>query len=188
MKKKSTVKLTRYEDEQELLRDRAERLALSTAAVSDDDKRRRSTKDYVVFNLGGDIYALESAIIKEVYESDEILSVPCTPEFLRGVISVRGNIWAVVDLCVFFGSAKSVALSSSKVLLVSVAEKELGIIIDEVIDVIPIPDSELKPLTVGEDSPTRYVLGVTNDRKTILDGRMLINDESFVVNEFVGNI
>lgn len=188
MKEKNTEKFISLENDRELLRKRAEKLALNVATADFDEKKDSSTKDYLLFNTGGDVYAFETVIVKEVHEPEEILPVPCTPEFLRGVISVRGNIWAVVDLCVFFGSGKSVSPSSSKVLLISSAESELGVVIDEVIDVIPISGAELKPNPAGKASESRYTLGITGDRKTILDGHLLLHDEAFAINEFVGSI
>ncbi|WP_035075427.1 chemotaxis protein CheW [Maridesulfovibrio zosterae] len=175
------------ENDRELLRKRAVKLALN---VDDDlsEHTESNSRDYVIFSMGGNIYAIETVFIKEVLEPDEIVSVPCTPEFLKGVVSVRGNIWAVVDLCVFFGTGKPVDPQSSKVLLLSSGEKEFGIVLDEVIDVIPISNVENKPLTQSNNSVYLYSRGVTEDLKIILNGELLLTEKAFVINESVGNI
>jgi len=188
MDENKTTEFLRREKDRELLRKRAEKLARSVAAVGLEERKDSCASDYVLFDMGGDVYAIETALVKEVLEPEDIVPVPCTPDFIKGVVSVRGKIWSVIDLCLFWGLGKFVSSANPKVMLLSFGEKELGVAIDDVIDVIPLRDSDQKPLPVGKDSVSHYALGLTSDRKTILDGQLLIDDQAFVINEFVGNI
>ncbi|WP_154655367.1 chemotaxis protein CheW [Maridesulfovibrio hydrothermalis] len=188
MKESESAKFISQASDRELLRKRAEKLARSVSAASLEEEAESKGRDHVIFSMGGDVYAFETMLVKEVLEPEEIVSVPCTPDFLRGVVTVRGHIWAVIDLCSFLKVGTIVNSARPKVLLLSSGEKEFGVAVDEVLDVLPVSRNELKPLSEGQDAVSRYSLGITEDRKNILDGNLLLREPLLVVNEFVGSI
>jgi purine-binding chemotaxis protein CheW len=117
---------------------------------------------------------------------EEIVSVPCTPDFHLGVVSVRGCLWAVIDLCVFLGMSSCLTSDHPGLVLLADGNSEFCIAVDEILGVSQIPDHSIKALPKGENRISEYCLGITVDLKTVLDGPALLRDESLVVNEYVG--
>ncbi|WP_421901238.1 chemotaxis protein CheW [Maridesulfovibrio sp.] len=181
-----TLDYFKRESDRELLRNRAEKLALKISAESTGEEQKSGAREYVFFRMGPHTYGFETSAVKEVMIPEDIVSVPCTPDFHLGVMSVRGHLWAVVDLCIFLGTGDKLESENPGVVLLANDETEFGIAVDEVVGVIPVADAEIKPLPGGENQLTSFSLGLTGDRKTILDGAALLREESFTINEFVG--
>ncbi|GEM_PF-6930170 len=182
-----TLDYFKRESDRELLRKRAEKLALT---ISDDRHGQEGDygkREFVFFRMGPHTYGLEAASVKEVMIPEDIVSVPCTPDFHLGVMSVRGHLWAVIDLCVFFGLEDKLESDNPGVILLADDYTEFCIAVDEIIGVIAVSEAEVKPLPEGENRFTSFSLGVTSDRSTILKGAALLLEEAFVVNEFVGS-
>jgi purine-binding chemotaxis protein CheW len=184
----NTLAYFREEDDRELLRKRAEKLALHISGEESAQGKDGNVHDYVFFRLGSDVYGLETTEVKEVLIPEDIVAVPCTPDFHLGVVSVRGHLWAVIDLCEFLGMREGLHSDNPGVVLLSGAETEFCIAVDEIIGVSRVPKRELKGLPKSVDRISEYCLGVTGDRRIVLNGAALLQDESLVVNEFVGSI
>ena len=184
----NTLDYIRKERDEELLRKRAEKMALQVPDLDFAEGKSENAHDYVFFRLGPEVFGLETSIVKEVLIPDDIVAVPCTPDFHLGVISVRGHLWAVVDLCKFLGMRSGLEAEHLSVVLLSGGDAEFCLAVDEIIGVNRVPNMELKALPSGDDRISEYCLGVTGDRKIVLDGAVLLQDESLIVNEFVGSI
>ncbi|WP_432735682.1 chemotaxis protein CheW [Maridesulfovibrio sp. FT414] len=186
MEEIGAVEFVRRESDRELLRRRAEQLARKVADAGEHHGSHAT--DYVKFTMGRDSYGIETVHIKEVLEPEDIVPVPCTPDYLVGVVSVRGHIWAVIDLCRFWGKGAAVSGSRAKIVLLAGGENEFALVVDEVSDVVPVYDYEQKAMAEGHDAVARYASAVTEDRMILLRGRSLLEESAFVINEFVGNI
>src|SRR6185436_7354668 len=64
-------------------------------------------RQYLTFKLGEEVYALDVATVREVLDFTTVTKIPRTPEFMRGVINLRGNVVPVVDLRLGFGLSKT---------------------------------------------------------------------------------
>ncbi len=181
MKDNKTVKFIDYKSDHELLKNRAKKLALKVTSDLTDVAQDESSRDYVQFSVGGDGFAIETSIVKEVLETDEIVDVPCTPDFIRGVVSLRGHICSVIDLRIFLGLLGETSASNNMILFLSTGEVEFGILVDEITDVFPVSKDEIKHLPTGGASSDRYSLGITEGRVTILDGEKLLADPLLIV-------
>ncbi|MBI9112863.1 chemotaxis protein CheW [Maridesulfovibrio ferrireducens] len=176
----------------ELLNERAIKLArkITLAELETDTNRSGNSRDYVQFNLGSDAYAFDTSIVKEVLEPEEIVAVPCTPDFIKGIVSVRGHICPVIDLCSFLGlpgrDNRVDEVSGNKVLFLSSSEMGFGVLIDEITDVFSVLDEEIKPLSVGSAASDRFSVGIINERIVVLDGSKILIDPALIVNEVVG--
>lgn len=148
--------------------------------------KKETAREYVFFRMGDDVYGFETAAVKEVLISEDIVDVPCTPGFHLGVISVRGHLWAVLDLCAFLGFGNKVETASPAVVLLSGGESEFGVAVDEIMGVFTVAEGEIMHLPLGEGRISEYSLGVTAEKRIILDGAALLREEALVVNEFVG--
>lgn len=104
---------------------------------------------YLTFLLGKEMFAFDILGIKEIIEYGSLTSVPMMPEFIRGVINLRGAVVPVVDLSARFGRAPSVATRRSCIVIIeaeSEGEKQdIGVMVDAVSEVLEIPAAEIEP-------------------------------------------
>ena len=106
-------------------------------------------KQFLTFALGGEMFAIEIANIKEIIEYGSLTTVPMMPEFVRGVINLRGRVVPVIDLSVRFGrSATETTKRTCNVIIEVQAEGQtidIGIVVDAVSEVLEIPAAEIEP-------------------------------------------
>ena len=104
---------------------------------------------YLTFLLGGEMFAIGILGIKEIIEYGSLTTVPMMPEFIRGVINLRGAVVPVVDLSARFGrQSTEVTRRSCIVIIEAEAENEkhdVGVVVDSVSEVLEIPDAEIEP-------------------------------------------
>lgn len=104
---------------------------------------------YLTFLLGGEMFAIGILGIKEIIEFGSLTAVPMMPEFIRGVINLRGAVVPVVDLSARFGrQSTEVTRRSCIVIIEAEAESEkhdVGVVVDSVSEVLEIPDAEIEP-------------------------------------------
>lgn len=112
--------------------------------IADDEQLQ-----YLTFLLGGETFAIGILNIKEIIEYGNVTTVPMMPEFVRGVINLRGAVVPVIDLAMRFSRPPSPITRRSCIVLIEVeAEGEqynIGVTVDAVNEVLEIPGSEIEP-------------------------------------------
>lgn len=115
----------------------------------------------ITFMLGKEEYAVPILQIQEINRLVEITKVPRSPEFVEGVINLRGKVIPVVDLRKRFGLPETAIAESSRIVVVNISRKLYGLIVDSVSGVLHIPQDgvETPPgVVVGID--TEYIRGI----------------------------
>jgi len=104
---------------------------------------------FLTFALRGEMFAIGILHIKEILEYGQLTSVPMMPDFIRGVINLRGAVAPVVDLAARFGGARSDITKRSCIVIMEVTTEEgqqvIGVVVDSVSEVLEIPASEIEP-------------------------------------------
>jgi purine-binding chemotaxis protein CheW len=104
---------------------------------------------YLTFLLGKEMFAIDILGIKEIIEYGDLTIVPMMPEFIRGVINLRGAVVPVVDLSARFGRAASLVTRRSCIVIIeaeSEGEKQdIGVMVDAVSEVLEIPAADIEP-------------------------------------------
>ncbi|GAM09101.1 chemotaxis protein CheW [Geobacter sp. OR-1] len=142
---------------------------LKSEQILCDIKRRHNSKEVidveeqrvkvVVFISGGNRYAFYGSDIREILTSCEIAWVPGLPEFLPGLINVRGDIESVIDIHYFLGEGKADPHKSLIAMAVR-GDFRSGVMIDSIEDVVDIPLSEVKaPLSTLNGAARDLVIG-----------------------------
>ena len=104
---------------------------------------------YLTFSLGGEVFAMDIRAVREIIQYSAMTVVPLMPDFVRGVINLRGAVVPVIDLQSRFG--RDMAQVGKKTCIIifdaSVAgdKVELGLMVDAVSEVIDIPDADIEP-------------------------------------------
>jgi len=128
---------------------------------------------FLTFVLAGEEYGIEILKVHEIIGLMPITRVPRTPDFMRGVINLRGKVIPVVDLRAKFGVPVDTATSRTCIIVVRVRGIEMGIVVDEVSEVIDINGQDIEPTpSFGSDVNTDYILGIGKSQgrvKILLD-------------------
>ena len=168
-------------------KDKEQILRARTKALSRGIKKESSTQDYlevVEFMLADERYGIELNSIVEVYALKDLTSLPGTPPFILGVISVRGRILTIIDIKKLFGLPDKGLSDLNKVIIIHTREMETGILADEIIGIRSIHPGKIQPaLATLTDIRAGYMKGVTGDQLVILDVENIFSDERIVVKE-----
>ena len=157
--------------------------AAARPPVKPDDAERL---DILAFSLAGETYGVETRHVREVCQLKDLTEVPCTPPFVAGVMNLRGQILAIVDLRKFFELPARGLTQLNRVIVLRDSDTELGLLADSVDGVRPVTVSDLEeglPTLIGIRE--RFLKGVTGQMLAVLDGGRLLSDAGLKVNEQV---
>ncbi|SFH35609.1 CheW protein [Nitrosospira sp. Nsp14] len=138
------------------------------------------------FTLAYERYAVETQYVNQVAMLEQLIPLPCTPDFVRGIVNLRGAILPVLDLKNFFELPVKGLTDLNKIIVLQSEKILFGILADEIVGVRNIllrdVQSSLPTLTgVRKD----YLKGVTPERVTLLDAEKLLISENIIVQEQV---
>jgi purine-binding chemotaxis protein CheW len=124
----------------------------------------------VTFRLGNEEFSLDILRVQEIIRHMELTRVPRTPDFVDGVINLRGRVIPVLDLRKRFGLPSGEKTNETRIIVVDVDSKTVGLKVDAVSEVLRLPADTVEPapaIVTGAESD--YIKGVGK-----LDGRLLI--------------
>jgi purine-binding chemotaxis protein CheW len=122
-------------------------------------------RQYLTFKLGNEVFGIDVAKVREILDFTTITEIPRTPEFMSGVINLRGNVVPVVDLRLCFQMAKTVRTRNTCIVVVEVLlESEptvIGALADSVEEVIDMEPEQIKPAPrIGTQIRTDFIKGM----------------------------
>ena len=168
------------EEKKKILRDRAK--ALSQAETKEPEEHI----EVLEFLLAYERYGIEPARIREVCVLKDLTPIPGTPHFVSGIINVRGKVLSVIDLKKFFGLPEKGLGDLNKVIILSSADMEFGVLADAILGIRKIRLSDLQPsLPTLTGIREEYLKGVTGDRLVVLDAGKVLSDKKLLIKEFV---
>jgi purine-binding chemotaxis protein CheW len=141
-------------------------------------KTGRSEK-YLTFNLGGEQYGLEILKVREIIGIMDITRVPRTPEFIRGVINLRGKVIPVIDLRNKFGMQTISDTDQTCIIVVDMLFESnsllMGIIVDSVSEVLDIDIEDIEETPIfGSSLSTDFIQGIAKTKGGV---KILLNIE-----------
>jgi len=102
--------------------------------------------EFISFAIGDEQYGVDIMAVREIRGWTEITPLPELPEFVRGVLNLRGVIVPIVDLRGCFGLGKTAATPLHVVIVVRVAAKTIGLLADRVLDIVALDASRIQPV------------------------------------------
>jgi purine-binding chemotaxis protein CheW len=123
------------------------------------------TRQYLTFRLGNEVFATDVAKVREVLDSTTITKIPRTPDFMSGVINLRGNVVPVVDLRLCFEMSKTETTVNTCIVVVEMLvdgeSTVIGALADSVEEVIDLePDQIQPPPRIGAKIRTDFIKGM----------------------------
>jgi len=146
------------------------------------------TRQYLTFKLGDDVFGVDVATVREVLDFTTITEIPRTPEFMRGVINLRGSVVPVVDLRLCFEMPKTIKTINTCIVVVEILldgeSFVIGALADSVEEVIDLEPEQIQPSPrIGTQIRTEFIRGMgKRDSKFIM---ILDIDRVFSVDELV---
>jgi purine-binding chemotaxis protein CheW len=144
---------------------------------------------YLTFKLANEEYGLEILKVQEIIKMMDITRVPRTPEFVKGVINLRGKVIPVVDLRLKFGMQEKEITEKTCVIVVQIASDDstvtIGTIVDEVSEVLDIDSAEIEPApAMGSGMDAQFILGMAKARGSV---KILLDiDKVLSIDEIAG--
>ena len=127
-------------------------------------------QEYLTFTLGPEEYAIDILKVQEIRGYDAVTTIANAPEFIKGVINLRGTIVPIVDLRIKFHVGEVTYTPFTVVIILNIGGRVVGIVVDSVSDVIMLQSRQIRPAPEFSASlGTKYIRGLGT-----LDSRMLI--------------
>ncbi|GAB3630464.1 chemotaxis protein CheW [Pandoraea terrae] len=127
-------------------------------------------QEFLVFTLGEEEYGIDILKVQEIRGYDAVTRIANAPDFIKGVINLRGIIVPIVDMRIKFRLGRVEYDTQTVVIILNVAGRVVGMVVDGVSDVLTLARGEIKPAPeFGATLATEYITGLGT-----VEGRMLI--------------
>ena len=144
------------------------------------DKTRESVKEavgqkgeaqqFLTFAVSGEEYGVDIMTVREIKGWTETTRLPNSPEFMRGVMNLRGLIIPIFDLRARFSKTLTEANAKHVIIILAVNERNIGILVDAVSDILSVNDGDIKPTPELEaQANTDFISGLIS-----LENRMVV--------------
>ncbi len=140
------------------------------AAARTDKPEFTSDNEYLTFKLGAEEYGIDILKVQEIRGYDTITRIANSPDFLKGVVNLRGTIVPIVDMRLKFNLGRADYDAFTVVFILNLGRRVVGIVVDGVSDVVSLSGDQIKSTPSFPDYlDTSYILGLGT-----IDDRMLI--------------
>ena len=152
----------------------------------DDDDEDTQKDKYLTFTVGKEDYGIEICSVTEIIGIQKITDVPDMPEYVKGVINLRGKVIPVMDVRLRFRMPEREYDDRTCIVVVNVNGSAVGLVVDTVREVVGIPANQIElPPEVAQGNLQRYIKGLG---KTGEDVKILLDVENMVRREHLDSI
>jgi purine-binding chemotaxis protein CheW len=117
----------------------------------------------VTFELDNETYGINVMQVQEVLREIEVAPVPGAPNYVIGIINLRGNVVSVIDARTRFGLASIERTGMSRIIVIEAHKQIIGVLVDSVAEVVDVKLDEIETApNVGNDESSRYIDGVVS--------------------------
>ena len=138
------------------------------------------TLQCVTFTLEDEIYGINVMQVQEVLREVEVAPVPGAPDYVLGIINLRGNVVSVIDARTRFGLPVKASDETTRIIVIEAQQQIIGILVDSVAEVVDVKRDEIDTApNVGTAETAKYIDGVVSRGEKLLilvDLNKLLND------------
>lgn len=146
----------------------------------------KKTSRVLVFSLGGETYGIDIKQARSVVKPEMVTRVPNVPEFVSGIMNLRGDVIALIDIRYFFGLGQRDKTESSRAIVVDSADGPVGIMVDGIKFTFDVPEDSIQPpLATLNNKLAAYTRGEVQMDKSIL---ILLDIEKILRSEEMENL
>lgn len=147
----------------------------------DSEEDNDPVQQWVTYQLQDEVYGVNVIQVQEVLRIIEITPVPGAPNYVLGIINLRGSVVTVIDTRSRFGLMPKESDDLTRIIVVEVNNNVIGMLVDSVSEVVYLHQSEIDTApSFNSDDSSRFILGVTNQEDGLLilvDVNKLLADE-----------
>ncbi|MGI9953334.1 chemotaxis protein CheW [Moorellaceae bacterium AZ2] len=127
-------------------------------------------RQLVVFDLAGELYGLDIFDVREIIKDTPVTKIPRAPDFVEGVVNLRGKLIPVIDLKKRFGLEKGERTKEARIIIADISEQEAGLVVDSVKEVATVDESSIEPAPAVTTVNAAFVEGLarTDDKLIII--------------------
>jgi len=152
----------------------------STVGGAADD----SLRQFVSFAIGDDQYGVDIMAVREIKGWSQITPLPRQPDYMRGVLNLRGIMVPIIDLRCRFGQGTTEATQFHIVIVVQIGTRHVGLLADRVLDIVGVEASQIQPVPrVAQTSHADFLSGLM----TIESGMIALIDLSTLLSVSIGD-
>ncbi|KKD01142.1 MULTISPECIES: chemotaxis protein CheW [Photobacterium] len=155
---------------------------VSVAEIQKEDSNDQVLQ-WVTFQLEEETYGINVMQVREVLRYTEIAPVPGAPDYVLGIINLRGNVVTVIDTRARFGLMSGEISDNTRIVIIEAEKQVIGILVDSVAEVVYLRSSEIDSTpSVGTDESAKFIQGVSNRDNQLLilvDLNKLLSDEEW---------
>ncbi|MDF0604261.1 chemotaxis protein CheW [Neisseriaceae bacterium TC5R-5] len=154
--------------------------------------RASNARELLVFTLGSEEYGIDILKVQEIRGYDTVTRIANAPEFIKGVINLRGSIVPIVDLRMKFGLRELIYNEFTVVIILNITSRTMGIVVDGVSDVIQLSQEEMRAAPeFGAAVDTAYIegLGTVGEQMIIVvDIERLMSSDEMALTDAVARV
>ena len=134
---------------------------------------------FISFAIGGDHYGVDIMSVREIKVWSLVTTIPKQPDFVRGVLNLRGVMVPIIDLRARFGQGLTDATPMHIVIIVQIGDRQVGLLADRVLDIVTFPESQIQPVPrVAQSSRIDFLAGLITTQSglmALIDLRNLVS-------------
>jgi purine-binding chemotaxis protein CheW len=139
--------------------------------MSQPSNNGNAETQYLTVNLAHEEYGIDILAVREIRGWTPVTRIPQSPHYVLGVLNLRGAIVPVIDLRLRFGLSREEYNATTVTVIITVAGRQFGVVVDAVSDVLDVADDAMRPVPdMGTTVDTEYLKGLTSigDRMVLL--------------------
>lgn len=151
----------------------------------DDDYIKENLVRWITFQLAHECYAVPVEHVREILRVNNVFPVPGSPDCVIGITNIRGNVVTIIDGRKRFSLPDHTYDDSARIIVVEAGDEVAGIVVDEVSDVIDLPESAVNinpKINAREDS--KYIRGVVTQKDALI---IMLNVDKIFTDETYEN-
>lgn len=148
-----------------------ENINMNTSLASAKSVQEKgTTRQFLTFRVEKNEYGVDIMKVMEIRGWHEATRIPNSPEYMLGVINLRGIVIPIFDLRTRFGQGKTNATEKNVVIVISIGSRVIGILVDAVSDILTVQESEIKPAPSSADTGIEdtYVNGLISHQEKMV--------------------
>ena len=117
--------------------------------------------EFINFAIGNDQYGVDIMSVREIKEWSNVTHLPKQPDYVRGVLNLRGVVVPIIDLRCRFGQGMTDCTPTHIIIIVQMEGRQMGLLADRVLDIVSVEQSEIQPVpSVARSSRVRFLAGL----------------------------
>ena len=127
------------------------------------------TTEFISFTVADEQYGVDIMVVREIKDWSAITRLPHQPDYMRGVLNLRGVIVPIIDLRCRFGNGLTDATPMHVIIVIQIDGETVGLLADQVLDIIAVAPSPIQPVPkVSHDARTGFLSGLVAIEKTMI--------------------